>query len=60
MKETYGALRPQKPSWLVRDGEVGGSGVLYLNSYSLSRKRQFFEEHGEPKRIEPRSFCSPA
>ena len=24
------ALRPQKPFRLIRDGEVGGSGVLYL------------------------------
>ena len=24
------ALRPQKPSRLIRDGEVGGSGILYL------------------------------
>ena len=26
----HGALRPQNPSRLVRDGEVGGSGILYL------------------------------
>ena len=25
-----GALRPQKPLRLIRDGEVGGSGILYL------------------------------
>ena len=24
------ALRPQKPLRLVRDGEVGGSGLIYL------------------------------
>ena len=24
------ALRPQKPLRLIRDGEVGGSGILYL------------------------------
>ena len=26
----HGALRPQKPLRLIRDGEVGGSGNLYL------------------------------
>ena len=26
----HGALRPQKPLRLLRDGEVGGSGILYL------------------------------
>ena len=26
----HGALRPQKPLRLIRDGEVGGSGILYL------------------------------
>ena len=24
------ALRPQKPLRLIRDGEIGGSGILYL------------------------------
>ena len=24
------ALRPQKPLRLIRDGEVGGSGIIYL------------------------------
>ena len=28
-KETF-TLRPQKPLRLIRDGEVGGSGILYL------------------------------
>ena len=31
----HGALRPQKPLRLIRDGEVGGSGILYFNTYSL-------------------------
>ena len=26
----HGALRPQKPLRIIRDGEVGGSGILYL------------------------------
>ena len=26
----HGAFRPQKPLRLIRDGEVGGSGILYL------------------------------
>ena len=26
----HGALRPQKPLRLIRDGEVGVSGILYL------------------------------
>ena len=26
----HGALRPQKPLRLIRDGEVGGSGIIYL------------------------------
>ena len=26
----HGALRPQKPSSLIRDGEAGRSGILYL------------------------------
>ena len=26
----HGALRPQKPLRLIRDGEVGGSGLIYL------------------------------
>ena len=26
----HGALRPQKPLRLIRDGEVGGSGILHL------------------------------
>ena len=26
----HGALRPQKPLRLIRDGEIGGSGILYL------------------------------
>ena len=31
----HGVVRPQKPLWLVRDGEVGGSGILISNTYSL-------------------------
>ena len=30
MERKHGALRPQKPLLLIRDGEVGGSGILYL------------------------------
>ena len=30
-----GALRPQKPLRLIRDGEVGGDGNLISNTYSL-------------------------
>ena len=30
MERKHGALRPQKPLRLIRDGEVGGSGILYL------------------------------
>ena len=29
------ALRPQKPLRLIRDGEVGGSGIFISNTYSL-------------------------
>ena len=29
------AFRPQKPSRLIRDGEVGESGIIISNSYSL-------------------------
>ena len=29
-----GALRPQKPFRLIRDGEVGGSGIYVSNTYS--------------------------
>ena len=87
------ALRPLKPLRLIRDGEVGGSGILYLyllvtlsppewfcikmgscvshcnvslivwaKSQDSVRKPQFLKrrEKGEPKRIEPRSFCLPA
>ena len=28
----HGAVRPQKPLRLIRDGEVGGSGISYLTS----------------------------
>ena len=31
----HGVVRPQKPLRLVRDGEVGGSGILISNTYSL-------------------------
>ena len=31
----HGALRPQKPLRLITGGEVGGSGILYLNTYWL-------------------------
>ena len=31
----HGALRPQKPLRLIRDGEVGGSGIFVSNAYSL-------------------------
>ena len=31
----HGALRPQKPLRLIRDGEVGGSGSFISNTYSL-------------------------
>ena len=31
----HGALRPQTPLRLLRDGEVGGSGILMSNTYSL-------------------------
>ena len=30
-----GALRPQKPFRLIRGGDVGGSGIVISNSYSL-------------------------
>ena len=40
-----GALRPQKPLRLMRDGEVGGSGILYLTPtrYTVTTRmmRQF-------------------
>ena len=29
-RKKHSALRPQKPLRLIRDGEVGGSGILYL------------------------------
>ena len=29
----HGALRPQKPLRLIRDGEVGGSGIFISNTY---------------------------
>ena len=34
------ALRPQKPLRLIRDGEVGGSGILYLTHtrYTVTTK----------------------
>ena len=31
----HGALRPQKPSRLIRDGRVGGSGIFISNTYFL-------------------------
>ena len=31
----HGALRRQKPFRLIRDGEVGGSGLIISNTYSL-------------------------
>ena len=31
----HGALRPQKPLRLIRDGEVGGSGIFISDTYSL-------------------------
>ena len=31
----HGALCPQKPLRLIRDGEVGGSGIFVPNTYSL-------------------------
>ena len=31
----HGALRPQIPLRLIRDGEVGGSGIFISNIYSL-------------------------
>ena len=37
MKEgsEHGALRPQKPLRLIRDGDVGRSGIFMSNTYSL-------------------------
>ena len=32
LKPKHLALRPQKPLRLIRDGKVGGSGILYLTS----------------------------
>ena len=31
----HGALRPQKPLRLIRDGQVGGSTIFISNTYSL-------------------------
>ena len=31
----HGALRPQKPLRLIRDGEAGRSGIFISNTYSL-------------------------
>ena len=31
----HGALHPQKPLRLIRDGEVGGFGIFISNTYSL-------------------------
>ena len=31
----HGALRPQKPLRLIRDQEIGGSGIFISNNYSL-------------------------
>ena len=31
----HGALRPQTPSRLIRDGEVWGSGIFIFDTYSL-------------------------
>ena len=36
----HGALRPQKPLRLIRDGEVGGSGICISNTYSLHCRYQ--------------------
>ena len=36
----HGALRPQKPFRLSRDGEVGGSGIFIFNTYSLHCRHQ--------------------
>ena len=36
----HGALRPQKPLRLIRDGEVGGSGIFISNTYSLQCHHQ--------------------
>ena len=34
--------------------------IVWAKSQDSIHKPQFFEEKGEPKRIEPRSFCLPA
>ena len=34
-KKKHWALRPQKPLRLIRDGEVGGSGIFTSNTNSL-------------------------
>ena len=39
-KKKHGALCPQKPLRLTRDGEVGGSGIFISNTYSLHCKHQ--------------------
>ena len=36
----HGALHPQKPLRLIRDGKVGGSGIFIFNTYSLHSHHQ--------------------
>ena len=36
----HGALRPQKPLRIIRDGEVGGSGIYESNTCSLRYHHQ--------------------
>ena len=64
----HGALRPQKPLRLSRDGEVGGGGqkfqvgscvshfnvslIVWAKSQDIVHKPQFLKTE-EPKRIEP-------
>ena len=45
-KRKHGALHPQKPLRLIRDGEVGGSGILYTLLATLSSPEQFCIEVG--------------
>ena len=35
VERKHWALRPQKPVRLIKDGEVGGSGIFISNTYSL-------------------------
>ena len=39
-RRKHGALRSQKPLRLIRDGEVGESGISISNTYSLHRHLQ--------------------